>query len=479
LSALAEALVPGLLLNALYATLLAAGALGAGRLLRGRCPRLQLGLWTLVVMRLVLPTDLSAPWSLAALLSPAATPSTMTPLGDGGASSVGSAPAGDLTSAARPTPGALALLTIVWAVGATVTTGLLFGRRRRLRDHARNAEAIDDPRLLAQIERGRRALGVNRPVRLVASDVTGAPYTMGLLRPVIHLPRAVAAHLDRRLAEAAIAHEMAHVARLDDLWLQIANVAKCIHFFNPIAWLSTRRLSELREMLTDERVLASAIVPERAYAASLLAVLRLDLDPVPAPSLGAEARSLSMRLHRILSPRSKPRPFTSAIATLALGALLLPLAPEPGLADDHTFAVPWVEPVPGARVTSAFGHRTHPIGAVAEHHDGTDLATPSGRPVLAATDGIVRIATTHLESLATAGTVIELDHGGGLTTFYAHLGALEVAEGTRVLAGETIGRVGSTGVSTGPHVHFEIREVGVAVDPTRWYPGWAGTTAPH
>ena len=95
--------------------------------------------------------------------------------------------------------------------------------------------------------------------------------------------------------------------------------------------------------------------------------------------------------------------------------------------------------------------RSHPT---AEHHDGTDLATPSGRPVLAATDGIVRIATTHLESLPTAGTVIELDHGGGLTTFYAHLGALEVAEGTRVLAGETIGRVGSTGVSTGPHVHF-------------------------
>lgn len=119
-----------------------------------------------------------------------------------------------------------------------------------------------------------------------------------------------------------------------------------------------------------------------------------------------------------------------------------------------------VTPVDG-RETSSFGPRRHPIhGGVRDHH-GLDLAAPTGTRVVAVTDGRVVAAGDR----GGYGLVVEVDHGGGVTTRYAHLSAIDVVVGDRLDAGERLGAVGSTGASTGPHLHLEVRVDGTPIDP--------------
>ena len=118
-------------------------------------------------------------------------------------------------------------------------------------------------------------------------------------------------------------------------------------------------------------------------------------------------------------------------------------------------------PLSRARLTSAFGYRTHPLHGGSRMHSGVDLAAPAGTPVQATADGIVTAAGWR----GGYGILVSLRHGGGVQTRYAHLSAIAVREGTAVKAGQVIGYVGSTGNSTGPHLHYELRVNGQAVNP--------------
>jgi len=119
-----------------------------------------------------------------------------------------------------------------------------------------------------------------------------------------------------------------------------------------------------------------------------------------------------------------------------------------------------VRPVDGGRISSSFGrYRTYSDGKKS-HHTGTDIAAPTGTPVLAAGAGEVRFAGEQ----AIFGNVVIVNHGQGLSTSYNHLSAIHVAEGQRVTAGEHIGDVGTTGQSTGPHLHWGAVLGGTAVD---------------
>jgi murein DD-endopeptidase MepM/ murein hydrolase activator NlpD len=119
-----------------------------------------------------------------------------------------------------------------------------------------------------------------------------------------------------------------------------------------------------------------------------------------------------------------------------------------------------------ATISSVFGWRIHPISGLSSFHDGTDLAAPLGVPVLAAYDGKVAVA----DFLGGYGLTVVLEHDSGTKeTLYGHLSELLVKPGDTVVQGAAIGRVGSTGNSTGPHLHFELRELTqngwVTIDP--------------
>ncbi|MXP40170.1 peptidoglycan DD-metalloendopeptidase family protein [Altererythrobacter soli] len=118
-------------------------------------------------------------------------------------------------------------------------------------------------------------------------------------------------------------------------------------------------------------------------------------------------------------------------------------------------------PVPG-RVSSRYGMRRHPILGYRRMHSGLDFKAGSGTPILAVTDGTVEFAGRR----GGHGNHVRLDHGNGLDTGYSHMSRIAVSRGQRVRRGQVIGYVGSTGLSTGPHLHYEMYRGGRAVDPS-------------
>ena len=113
------------------------------------------------------------------------------------------------------------------------------------------------------------------------------------------------------------------------------------------------------------------------------------------------------------------------------------------------------------QITSQFGKRFHPVLGYSRFHGGTDFGAPHGSPILAAQTGIVIFAGWY----GGYGNALILDHGAGLTTLYAHASKLNVAEGATVKQGDVIAAIGTTGLSTGPHLHFEVRQAGKPVNP--------------
>ncbi len=120
-----------------------------------------------------------------------------------------------------------------------------------------------------------------------------------------------------------------------------------------------------------------------------------------------------------------------------------------------------VMPVEGARITSRFGYRTHPITGNYGFHTGLDLAAAEGTPVSSAFYG----KAVEVGEDDAWGKYVVMEHSENLATFYCHLSEVYVKEGAVIRQGETIGLVGSTGWSTGPHLHFEVRINGIRVDP--------------
>lgn len=128
----------------------------------------------------------------------------------------------------------------------------------------------------------------------------------------------------------------------------------------------------------------------------------------------------------------------------------------------------WPLPVAGT-ITSQFGHRVDPITGEVSSHTGTDIACAEGTPILAAADGIVTVANGLDSWGGSYGYYIQIDHGGGLETLYAHCSSICVTTGQQVQAGEVIGYVGHTGRVTGSHLHLEVHVNGSRTDAMRYF----------
>lgn len=163
-------------------------------------------------------------------------------------------------------------------------------------------------------------------------------------------------------------------------------------------------------------------------------------------------------------PVGDPAP---SIRALRAGAPAAAAAPaRPPTADSTTTGARLMWPV-RASLTSDFGPRLHPIHREWRNHAGIDLGAAAGTPVQAAAEGVVSFAGWR----GGYGNVVIIDHADGLQTFYAHQQDLDVSAGDHVAAGTVLGRVGSTGNSTGPHLHFEVRRDGESVDPVPYLEG--------
>lgn len=166
---------------------------------------------------------------------------------------------------------------------------------------------------------------------------------------------------------------------------------------------------------------------------------------------------------RLLSSYEKDCP--SRYRKIAAGMIILMLLAVAGVRalPMNSFVYPVVHP----KLTSSFGSRVHPIKRVRRNHSGVDLAAPIGAPVRAISAGVIIFA----DPWGGYGNFIVIKHQSEITSHYGHLDLMRVQPGEKVAAGQIIGTVGSTGESTGPHLHLELRQSGQPLDPLRYIPG--------
>lgn len=209
------------------------------------------------------------------------------------------------------------------------------------------------------------------------------------------------------------------------------------------------------------KLLISAIATAGAIAATPAMANSASSADIAAPLRAAEAVHTSTTLQNSGDEQFQ-RLFASWQALDGNNRAPTVTAPRSG-----AVSIPSIMPVSDPKYTSGFGMRWHPISGGRRAHKGVDLAMPVGAPIHATADGTVAMA----ERFGGYGLYVQIEHGGNLETRYGHMSRIAVAEGQQVRKGDVIGYVGSTGHSTGPHLHYEVRVGGEAVNPVPYMHG--------
>ncbi len=236
--------------------------------------------------------------------------------------------------------------------------------------------------------------------------------------------------------------------------------------------LTTSRPAEIRATVADQQVYIAS--PDGLTHHALFGVHAL-YEPGPLPvSVSAEAQG-GTRTMLQAAINVVPGGYESEEVVLdpSVSALLDPAIAQPEnvrmaqvystVSPERLWEGPFAWPINGY-VTSEFGTRRLYDGHIDGYHAGIDLATDLGTPVLAPAPGIVVLA----DALQVRGNSVVLDHGQGVLSAYSHLDSIAVEVGQTVTTGDSLGEVGTTGLSTGPHLHWELHVCGIAVSPTEW-----------
>lgn len=265
-----------------------------------------------------------------------------------------------------------------------------------------------------------------------------------------------------RSARRGVTYDYVAAARPENL----VQGSKYLDEVNAKQRLTVRHIVELRDAVDAQRkdiaqkkTDAEAAAAEVAKLRDEVARLRAEIEPARAQA-ATEVKNEESLIASLRSQKQQwEREWAELQAVSDSIAAQLRLNPTPGSpAGSCEF-----RPVPG-QIVSGFGLRQDPLGSGTGNHAGLDIAAPSGTPIRACRGGKVIISGWQ----GGYGQAVVVDHGGGMATLYAHQSRLGVGVGETVLPGEVIGYVGSTGQSTGPHLHFEVRISGTPVNPTSY-----------
>jgi len=259
-----------------------------------------------------------------------------------------------------------------------------------------------------------------------------------------------------RSARNGATYDYIQVARPQDL----VQGAKYLDQVNAKQHANVRRITTLRNAIDDQRraladqkAKADAAAEEVQKAKDSIEGLRAEIEPARAQA-AQEAANEESTLAQIRTSRADAEKELQQVSD-AIAAQLNGNNGVSGAPGGCEF-----RPVPGP-IVSGFGTRENPIGGGTGVHTGVDIAAPMGTPIRACKAGKVVIASWQ----GGYGNAVVLDHGGGMGTLYGHQSSMAVSVGQTVSSGQVIGYVGSTGNSTGPHLHFEVRLGGTPVNP--------------
>ena len=328
----------------------------------------------------------------------------------------------------------------------------------------------------ASAAEARQLIHTGIALHLTAQAVS--PFAVSWPRPVIVLPASALERFSDRQLHMVIRHEAAHLLHRDPQRAAWMRLVGAVLWFNPFVRLLAARVQMAAELRCDAWALQADNAAGHDLACAYVDTLRMASTGGHATTALAQRRvdDHRLRLRYMLGgdpDRTLPVSLRVVfVATaVAIGGLLA--STQAALADPQQRvaatttakrapALRFSNPVPSARVSSSFretgGNRQRP-------HNGMDLAARRGTAVLAPADGTVVAATTDYPDGPRYGTVVVLDHGQGWQTLYAHLDSFEVKPGQQVKSGERIASIGTTGETSGPHVHVELLKDGQRIDP--------------
>ncbi len=436
-------------------------------LLGGRLPRRTFPvLWWVAAMRFLLPFTLPSPLSVHALLRPMepAAPPTPGPAGLPAQLLPGLSPA----PAAEPLPSPFPLWQVLWLTG-TLLLALWF-LCTALRWRRRFADALP-------VREGSAARWAAEHPRIALrrSDRITGPLSYGVLHPVILLPKGLE---DEDTLRCVLTHEYLHIRRLDGIAKPLFAAVLCLHWWNIAAWTLFLLAGRDLELSCDEAAVRQLGRPA-VYARALLRMAEQRSRPLHSHF---NQSSIEERIEAIMNLKKLTLPallcavllvtaVTTAFATSApepeSPGLPAQSAPEDAPKDEE---VPLL-PVSGGQLSAPYGQRTlytypdddedtEPVESTVLH-SGIDLSAARGTPIMASLSGTV--ADTGFT--ASRGNYVLLTHENGYETLYTHCQSVDVSAGDTVTQGDTIAAVGSTGMATGPHLHFELHQNGTPIDP--------------
>ncbi len=309
------------------------------------------------------------------------------------------------------------------------------------------------------------------PVRVVVMDRIRSPLLFRRHGWVVLVPQffSFLSQTDQRVV---IAHEMAHIDRLDFVKYLCLGFIRLLFFFSPFVKIIIGLIVDQEEKAADRRAMNSLGLSPGAYGRAIVNFCaRASEGRYLIPAFAAYAKSAKRRLRmRLIGLFDRTTP--NKVAVIASGALLAvvllvsPIAAEPGpsvAAPESVKAMTelvLIRPFEGGWISLPFGLNINPFTQKEFFHNGIDIAWKIGTPIKAAASGVVS-ETGNDER----GNYIVIAHGDELASLYWHLDSIAIQAGQAVEAGEQIGCLGNTGLSTGPHLHFELRRAGEAIDP--------------
>ena len=266
-----------LITNTFYALLLA-GFVVFLKLLYPKLPkRVEYGLWCIVLIRLIIPLDLSFNYAIPGMVRGWLFSLDATQELSGFFSSSSGLRGINQQTSEQSIPLVDTVYVIWLGIVALVFSSYLVLRFKLLQMLSRSHPIVEYP-IIACVNRWRLNFWIKGPVHVIALDKYVSPFTFFFKAPIIFIPRRILESNNDTLIESIIAHEMAHVKRLDSLWLVLQNFIQILYFFNPLVWVVVRRMSALRESLCDEMVLSAKQVNPAEYGESLLKVLRFNIS---------------------------------------------------------------------------------------------------------------------------------------------------------------------------------------------------------
>ncbi|MEO1336345.1 MAG: peptidoglycan DD-metalloendopeptidase family protein, partial [Myxococcota bacterium] len=288
-------------------------------------------------------------------------------------------------------------------------------------------------------------------------------------RGTIILPQILLNELTPTQIALIIQHERCHIRRHDPAYFLLLAIIDAAFWLNPFIRQQTARCRLAAELAVDAMVATGDDAPRRqVYAAGLVAALKhTAVKTAPsAASAASHKGDYIVRIDQILHPK---RPRARRLGLVALFALAIPVAAAQwAYADPQTPEKVAFTAVPlNGEITSHFGRKPSKKNGRSQNHRGVDIKAAEGTPIVAPAVGWVAEIGRNLKGY---GNLLTIKHAGGFVTRYAHLSAFDVKVGDRVWPGDTIARVGNTGRSTGPHLHFEVMRDGEYVDPAAWVP---------